>query len=171
MRGEKVFANTIVACSSGSSPHARGKDINSFFWVIAARIIPACAGKRIYDSFGDNKPQDHPRMRGEKWSRSSTMLMYLGSSPHARGKVRDGRRIVLQCRIIPACAGKSSLYRPEAPSFQDHPRMRGEKSTTIVLATLSLRIIPACAGKRYQAEQFLHFLQDHPRMRGEKLSK
>ena len=70
-------------------------------------------------------------------------------------------------RIIPACAGKSSLYFCNSSFSWDHPRMRGEKwNMTKVQDTLTgssphargkalhrmgeasyHRIIPACAGK------------------------
>ena len=74
-------------------------------------------------------------------------------------------------RITPACAGKRAAAMILFLIFEDHPRMCGEKVTTIPAGTLRLGspphvrgkdsvchvyaaligITPACAGKRHNA--------------------
>jgi len=51
----------------------------------------------------------------------------IGSSPHARGKVKNTALSSGAFRIIPACAGKSRFVALDVMDEQDHPRMRGEK--------------------------------------------
>ena len=76
--------------------------------------------------------EDHPRMRGEKYRLLQIRLLYTGSPPHARGKVEDIFVDIVNGRITPACAGKSLVQRFKLGTPEDHPRMRGEKSETVV---------------------------------------
>ena len=66
MRGEKNKSMHITSGQLGSSPHARGKDLNMQLNKSMHRIIPACAGKRLVSFSIIRFCQDHPRMRGEK---------------------------------------------------------------------------------------------------------
>ena len=66
MRGEKKFSRIEIRPISGSSPHARGKEIFLIYIDSSNRIIPACAGKSLMLVFLKAGSQDHPRMRGEK---------------------------------------------------------------------------------------------------------
>ena len=85
-------------------------------------------------------------MRGEHMNGSARLIMYMGSSPHARGTPDIITPIAAFFGIIPACAGNTGSLRPIARNSRDHPRMRGEhRSATI-------------RGGRPG---------DHPRMRGE----
>ena len=68
MRGEKQIYKYQKDGKTGSSPHARGKEIVLGIKTCNPRIIPACAGKRIGTSIVVVIPEDHPRMRGEKRS-------------------------------------------------------------------------------------------------------
>ncbi len=131
------------------------------------RITPACAGKSWSFAANHLEYEDHPRMRGEKNGFLINYCLREGSPPHARGKVTPLNDISLQFRITPACAGKRSAIRSEAKEATDHPRMRGEKISTIssdvppkgspphargkvAIGTPScflFGITPACAGK------------------------
>ena len=93
-------------------------------------------------------------------------------------------------RIIPACAGKSPLFRYSRKVCQDHPRLRGEKhlskchlyhltgSSPLARGKAFLMsepicyfgIIPACAGKSRVKHFKLCCYGDHPRLRGEKFA-
>ena len=106
-------------------------------------------------------------MRGEKPYILFIAPRISGSSPHARGKVLHLKSSNGTVRIIPACAGKSSLLPGRFLCTQDHPRMRGEKVDDEISENFDLgssphargkelqdgasydpnRIIPACAGK------------------------
>ena len=66
-------------------------------------------------------------MRGEKLSSMVMQTLRIGSSPHARGKVTIIAYTNAQDRIIPACAGKSWIFKIYSSNKKDHPRMRGEK--------------------------------------------
>ena len=66
MRGEKVSPPISSVGVLGSSPHARGKEIEKTSFGYLQRIIPACAGKSFILDEVPEFIQDHPRMRGEK---------------------------------------------------------------------------------------------------------
>ena len=90
-----------------------------------------------------------------------------GSSPRVRGKPFDDRVKFTVCRLIPACAGKTSINRYSFHRLRAHPRVCGENgnpatpqastcgSSPRVRGKLSerlggagfRRLIPACAGK------------------------
>ena len=65
-------------------------------------------------------------MRGEHLSYSITISCGSGSSPHARGALRDTLNRFNGEGIIPACAGSTARRRCRKGVCQDHPRMRGE---------------------------------------------
>ena len=47
-------------------------------------------------------------MRGEHYVMDIVTLMHVGSSPHARGALRDDPSERVKYRIIPACAGSTT---------------------------------------------------------------
>ena len=128
MRGEhgsaasrqRVFSRFIPACAgnttagselhtpiSGSSPHARGTH---------SRTLSAVAGCNAV----------HPRMRGEHTVRDCARGRRAGSSPHARGTRRQGVRLTLHVRFIPACAGNTSAAGAEPVAWTgSSPHARG----------------------------------------------
>ena len=109
MRGEKDCRRHIYPVVTGSSPHARGKAKQFSVLLDGVRIIPACAGKRPRVLRGLTARQDHPRMRGEKSLKTYGLKDCIGSSPHARGKGSESLLPDIEARIIPACAGKSTM--------------------------------------------------------------
>ncbi|ERS40011.1 hypothetical protein HMPREF1292_00495 [Corynebacterium sp. KPL1995] len=70
-----------------------------------------------------------------------------GSSPHARGKRSICALKIIPCRLIPACAGKTSKGCPRLRRKGAHPRMRGENCYLLHVGRVNQRLIPACAGK------------------------
>ena len=141
MRGEHCGISPSAVNSWGSSPHARGTLCDIGESVMRTRIIPACAGNTWPVNSSSIKVEDHPRMRGEHQSNIKPLPATGGSSPHARGtpcRPRPGRD---PPGIIPACAGNTESLTLILIGRRDHPRMRGEHSSS-------------CVG-------------DHPRMRGE----
>ena len=130
----------------------------------------------------------HPRTRGEKENGNALPLKCVGSPPHTRGKVS---RVISErnpIRITPAHAGKRDHLTNCKTLCKDHPRTRGEKFKTTLLAetvggspphtrgkvpgveanTLGQRITPAHAGKSSARLISQMGLKDHPRTRGEK---
>ena len=86
MRGEKNWCDNSVSIKLGSPPHARGKALSKRSGCFLPRITPACAGKRFAPAVIFVSPEDHPRMRGEKYSVEVCQKAEWGSPPHARGK-------------------------------------------------------------------------------------
>ena len=105
----------------------RGKVHETPIKVYRYRITPACAGKRRFNPTSLPCRGDHPRMCGEKAFLVHASRQGLGSPPHVRGK--DFRLVVeyTTLGITPACAGKSVVDSMVGMSYEDHPRMCGEK--------------------------------------------
>ena len=187
MRGEHDLSNPCQPNRKGSSPHARGAHNIILRAVVAAGIIPACAGSTTCHQSHTAKRRDHPRMRGEHGVSECPAKQAKGSSPHARGAHPSMLISRPYPGIIPACAGSTTM-RPGSSCRQgDHPRMRGEhmrhRRISGVYAgssphargappshegAISLSgIIPACAGSTAYARSSRRPSRDHPRMRGE----
>ena len=152
------------------------------------RITPAWAGKRFPMSTPLRSHLDHPRMGGEKATRTAPPTMPSGSPPHGRGKDWFAYHSVSFDRITPAWAGKSQFLHYFADSVEDHPRMGGEKGLafpafstregspphgrgkvcTCCCASPLARITPAWAGKSEFCVSEAIQTWDHPRMGGEK---
>ena len=127
-------------------------------------------------------------MCGEKPPLFIVNRFILGSPPRVRGKAlpADGGRG--SQRITPACAGKSYRKLGTRVEWQDHPRVCGEKDTTVRDTTSTngspprvrgkvvqpempgelLRITPACAGKSRFFSFWFGGDWDDPRVCGEK---
>ena len=91
------------------------------------RITPACAGKSkmVYDCINEHK--DHPRVCGEKFSKSTRKRSGIGSPPRVRGKVLSIPAAGGFAGITPACAGKRKYSIRLYELIWDHPRVCGEK--------------------------------------------
>ena len=96
---------------------------------------------------------------------------------------------LLDCGIIPACAGSTDYPRPTLRPTRDHPRMCGEHTSIgepeVVITGSSPHvrgaqrrqphplqqggIIPACAGSTEKGGRGSAHVRDHPRMCGEHL--
>ena len=188
MRGEKPRTAAARQPLQGSPPRARGKGKRPAEESGQDGITPACAGKRSKRGVNLILTGDHPRVRGEKQSLSDAAGGCEGSPPRARGKV-PGDDCMPDCRgITPACAGKRKKSLQSWGSARDHPRVRGEKISTICMAGVFKgspprargkgagdepgvrpgRITPACAGKSLPPALIRSGRWDHPRVRGEK---
>ena len=115
-------------------------------------ITPAYAGKRLY--LANRKSQ------------------VKGSPPRVRGKGHRDSQSDYQRGITPACAGKRLSPHFRVREFQDHPRVCGEKLTSVPVSCFAvgspppvrgkvintnvpghgLGITPACAGKSVRRE-------------------
>ncbi len=130
------------------------------------RIIPACAGITFVPDCESIKSQDHPRVCGYYGIITDLILCPKGSSPRVRVLPILPAQIVIVGRIIPACAGITTVYKCFHSNLQDHPRVCGYYFDQVALHQLELgssprvrvlpkpycqkleliRIIPACAG-------------------------
>ena len=71
------------------------------------RIIPACAGNTWVLRFNCRVDRDHPRLRGEYYKNFWNCSIVVGSSPLARGILKEKKKNSSNNRIIPACAGNT----------------------------------------------------------------
>ena len=172
----------------GSPPPMRGKEYRRYLRRNERGITPAYAGKRAVSGISLALTWDHPRLCGEKGYSSLTYDGHQGSPPPMRGKAVPVGHFCVVTRITPAYAGKSAVFRRIPPSFQDHPRLCGEKALAIPGNVLLLgspppmrgkvwqvfdtlddsRITPAYAGKSFAGNFAAEHWQDHPRLCGEK---
>ena len=170
----------------GSSPLARGLLYSAYSHSHSPRIIPARAGST--DGWGAllNTVGDHPRSRGVYRRPGSRRRRASGSSPLARGLLRDLHGEQRRVRIIPARAGYTPRGLPALRQRQDHPRLRGVYGVDLgrlrrrrgssplarglhedALARLADGgIIPARAGFAWRSRRRRRWRRDHPRSRG-----
>ena len=125
--GEKRAARRAAAGRAGSPPRVRGKAAIPVRLVPAARITPACAGKRGRGIQRRITQGDHPRVCGEKSPAHSCSGPSWGSPPRVRGKGSRHRQPAARPGITPACAGKSCPFLRRTSPRRDHPRVCGEK--------------------------------------------
>ena len=167
----------------------RGKVWENIKSVFTGRITPAYAGKSGNFHLMRAKPQDHPRLCGEKATHGTGFLRALGSPPPMRGKGLLCTSCVGGFGITPAYAGKRIYVGRFVRRMQDHPRLCGEKHSTFVIRSRRLGspppmrgkvsaiswayksggITPAYAGKSQRLSPTASSHEDHPRLCGEKI--
>ena len=125
--GEKWQFRAATATSLGSPPRVRGKAKYLGTRRPGPRITPACAGKRLNQTFSPSRYGDHPRVCGEKRANQMSKVYSRGSPPRVRGKGEKLHRTEPGRRITPACAGKSPSCVALLLPVRDHPRVCGEK--------------------------------------------
>ena len=133
-RGENLRRPSGSLAASGSSPLTRGKPAQILQIEIAARLIPAHAGKTGLAAAVDRLRAAHPRSRGENQSTRRPALLQRGSSPLTRGKPRLLQAGGLLRRLIPAHAGKTVGGTDTTLENPAHPRSRGENTRTSGIA-------------------------------------
>ena len=170
----------------GSSPLARGLLLVPVNSQVEVGIIPARAGFTCGRTGRGTSPRDHPRSRGVYRWFVFVLLVFVGSSPLARG-LRSGDGLSARLGgIIPARAGFTRHHQPEEVRVQDHPRSRGvysdpdtargqaEGSSPLARGLrqavaghgLHEGIIPARAGFTTPPSGHASGRRDHPRSRG-----
>ena len=124
--GENSARRRSWNSSTGSSPRVRGKlkHMGGMLW--DAGLIPACAGKTPSLRPGANHLGAHPRVCGENQRERGRGESHEGSSPRVRGKLQGLSRLSPFRGLIPACAGKTPVPRPECAISKAHPRVCGE---------------------------------------------
>ena len=131
-------------------------------------IIPACAGSTSDDrectySYSGSSPHargaplprshtctsalDHPRMRGEHWCRYVVLVAPPGIIPACAGSTQyyTAQRFT-RSGSSPHARGARSTRASSCTRSRDHPRMRGEHKSHLLLLDVRHGIIPACAG-------------------------
>ena len=90
----------------------RGKIREQRFHDVLLRITPAYAGKKNRSQGGKHREKDHPRLCGEKQVQWFGNYAIPGSPPPMRGKIINGRVLVVLDGITPAYAGKKHKKQP-----------------------------------------------------------
>ena len=186
--GEKPARPDTAYNDWGSPPRVRGKEKWDVPVEDAGRITPACAGKSPHDGLPWVDFEDHPRVCGEKRGWLDEQNRRIGSPPRVRGKVPGASLRGMRLGITPACAGKSCDLCQSAAQARDHPRVCGEKFSSMWrryivsgspprvrgkavwkdIKQAEAGITPACAGKSAFPEFEGNAVRDHPRVCGEK---
>ena len=146
----------------------RGKDAPTLLHHFQYGIIPAHAGKRIAGRRSRPRKEDHPRSCGEKVPHRLRPQPPAGSSPLMRGKAYEGAERSGATGIIPAHAGKRSVYHHALKSTKDHPRSCGEKPIMPVSQPKNEGSSPLMRGKVLLDVHYMGCYEDHPRSCGEK---
>ena len=175
---------------AGSPPRVRGKEQTAVQMGVRLGITPAYAGKRPTAKGCSSGSRDYPSVCGEKTPDASSTTKSIGSPPRMRGKVAFRRILEFLHGITPAYAGKRPAAWAMAWRTGDHPRVCGEKFSTLFPppkvagspprmrgkafpfrpGPFCARITPAYAGKSRNGYQRMANQQDHPRVCGEKQS-
>ncbi len=130
--GEKILRNSPDVLTQGSPPPMRGKVAHRAKHHPAKRITPAYAGKSRGVKSTYTKRGDHPRLCGEKIFVFGGDILCMGSPPPMRGKGTALPAYLMAYRITPAYAGKSRTVCGIRSKLEDHPRLCGEKHTTLI---------------------------------------
>ena len=85
-RGENKPMDMLLRTPSGSSPLTRGKRSPAAIDSLRARLIPAHAGKTVWQCIPSPRQGAHPRSRGENRGIPASPCGSVGSSPLTRGK-------------------------------------------------------------------------------------
>ena len=129
----------------------------------------------------------HPRSRGEHCGVKVRRRIMTGSSPLARGTLRQLRYGAEVTGLIPARAGNTNLTISSTSTSRAHPRSRGEHNlrerayerflgssplargtpVRVPPAFVGVGLIPARAGNTGSLAQLVAFQRAHPRSRGE----
>ena len=125
-RGEHLQARKMVFTSAGSSPLARGTPRPPRPWLSNPGLIPARAGNTTCERLLGCLGRAHPRSRGEHGLPLNRDMVYVGSSPLARGTPVVGLDPFTVHGLIPARAGNTQPPWQQEPGVGAHPRSRGE---------------------------------------------
>ena len=108
LRGEHLEPRNDDEADAGSSPPARGTLVVKAMQPVAGRFIPACAGNTSRKRDIRMPGTVHPRLRGEHSEIADSTAAPSGSSPPARGTLRQIKKCGVLPRFIPACAGNTA---------------------------------------------------------------
>lgn len=107
--GELSKPSWAIVQLDASSPLARGTQDLDRLGYVADRFIPAYAGNSWRLRYSCGLVPVHPRLRGELGLKKAQALRLVGSSPLARGTLKNAMQSTGTNRFIPACAGNSGF--------------------------------------------------------------
>ena len=88
-------------------------------------ITPAYAGTTHRRQQSGIQHEDHPRLRGNYFSFSASLIPKLGSPPLTRELLVRRNTRPEKKRITPAYAGTTLFFKIDVFDSEDHPRLRG----------------------------------------------
>ena len=145
--GEKQGVPAVAGRNLGSPPRMRGKVLPLLHSPHPPGITPACAGKRLRIGVRYAQRKDHPRVCGEKRQGNMNKEVKVGSPPRMRGKGLMDAELSNAVGITPAYAGKSFGSFCFLSFRQDHPRVCGEKCSSVRSASHRRGSPPRVRGK------------------------
>src|SRR5437867_4062042 len=107
MRGEDRDMERRLHAEHGSPPHAWGRRPKNGSTAPASRFTPTCVGKTWKPLVRLRLPTVHPHMRGEDCTFVIGRFGFVGSPPHAWGRLRNRRMARAFFRFTPTCVGKT----------------------------------------------------------------
>ena len=146
--GENARKRVKTSYTPGSSPRVRGKRAAPRMRCDSAGLIPACAGKTEGTRSSRRNGRAHPRVCGENQLGRRGRGSIRGSSPRVRGKLLHNQCQGCGLRLIPACAGKTSLRGRNSNGTRAHPRVCGENSRVLKVEYSPEGSSPRVRGKR-----------------------
>ena len=132
-RGENVPQTINGATVIGPSPRAWGKRSAPHHDPRPSRTIPTGVGKTARTRPHRRGKADHPHGRGENTGSLTTMLLGLGPSPRAWGKLPRRQGLRRAGRTIPTGVGKTHKLFGGRRQPADHPHGRGENNLARVI--------------------------------------
>ena len=129
-------------------------------------IIPARAGFTGRPCGPGRAGPDHPRSRGVYGVACARVRASGGSSPLARGLLRQGLGEEVALGIIPARAGFTMRSAACGPRTRDHPRSRGVYDLRLRIADIAPGSSPLARGLPPRSPRSGASVTDHPRSRG-----
>ena len=146
----------------------RGKVSTDGLYPTFARITPAYAGKRLWETPLLCRNGDHPRACGEKLGVGAARIGCGGITPAYAGKSSRNETCWHRPWDHPRVCGEKIAIRQSAINARGSPpRMRGKDALPRPLPQKQ-GITPACAGKSGGLPCRVHRRGDHPRVCGEK---
>ena len=167
IRGEHAGRGDLRRGRAGSSPHTRGAPALDIGGAQPHGIIPAYAGSTPRPRDPSRTSTDHPRIRGEHGGLDDGDFQGGGSSPHTRGALGGRADGGLDPGIIPAYAGSTAVLALRHAFRRDHPRIRGEHSTSGDALCMKVGSSPHTRGAPPMVSVSMSWPADHPRIRGE----
>ena len=145
--GEKPHLTPAIDRSKGSPPRMRGKAVPAALPDVTHGITPAYAGKSQSYRQPCSAMWDHPRVCGEKSKPKPGKDRRMESPPRVRGKGVRLPPLHVPAGITPAYAGKRLQNDKGNIYGRDHPRVCGEKCSSVRSASHRRGSPPRVRGK------------------------
>ena len=131
IRGNSIITLRMICMRSGSPPHTREQPSMNALYSARSGITPAYAGTASSSLHQSSLHRDHPRIRGNSYSRTAIKYSFIGSPPHTREQPLLEILGSPGAGITPAYAGTANLAAKASLGDEDHPRIRGNSNDSV----------------------------------------